>query len=251
MKPELLERIGLTKGESKVYLSLLSLGEGTSGEAAKKAGVSSSKIYEILSKLVSKGLAGRYEKGGKKYFSASDPQRLEEYLMKEEKALNEKKELLKELLPGFEKMKKEKEPETSAGIFEGIKGFQAVRERTLEYLKKGETLRVFGVSEKAAKELYPYLKNYHKRRAMRGIKFNVFLNYKASDKYLADWNKKKTLSKAKRPPFYVESTSWFQVYSDRLDIGDLSEKMVVISIKNREIANSFSSFFDNLWKNTK
>ena len=86
---------------------------------------------------------------------------------------------------------------------------------------------------------------------MRGIKFNVFLNYKASDKYLADWNMKKTLSKAKRLPFYVESTSWFQVYSDRLDIGDLSDKMVVISIKNREIANSFSSFFDNLWKNTK
>ena len=48
VKTELLEEIGLTKSEIKVYLALLELGSATSGPIVDKSGASSSKIYEIL-----------------------------------------------------------------------------------------------------------------------------------------------------------------------------------------------------------
>ena len=53
----LLEELGLTKGEIKVYLTLLKLGETTTGKIVEEAGISSGKIYEILEKLIRKGLA--------------------------------------------------------------------------------------------------------------------------------------------------------------------------------------------------
>ena len=40
MKPETLERIGLTQGESRTYLALLGLGQTTTGPIVEKSGVS-------------------------------------------------------------------------------------------------------------------------------------------------------------------------------------------------------------------
>ena len=56
MDERLLQDIGLTNGESKVYLALLNLGETKTGELAKKSQVSSSKIYKILDRLEKKGI---------------------------------------------------------------------------------------------------------------------------------------------------------------------------------------------------
>jgi sugar-specific transcriptional regulator TrmB len=48
MDPKMLEEIGLTEGESKVYLALLKLGATKTGPLIKEADVSSSKVYKIL-----------------------------------------------------------------------------------------------------------------------------------------------------------------------------------------------------------
>ena len=55
---ELLEKIGLTKGESKVYLALLRIGKSNIGPIIKEAKVSNSKVYDILDRLAQKGLVG-------------------------------------------------------------------------------------------------------------------------------------------------------------------------------------------------
>ena len=56
MNAKILENIGLTDGEIKVYLALIKLGSSTSGPITDKSGVSRSKIYNILERLIQKGL---------------------------------------------------------------------------------------------------------------------------------------------------------------------------------------------------
>ena len=70
MKKSLLEDIGLTRSEINVYLALLELGSSTTGKIIDKAKVSSSKIYEVLDKLIQKGLVSFIIKSGIKYFQA-------------------------------------------------------------------------------------------------------------------------------------------------------------------------------------
>jgi len=56
MKLETLETIGLTKGEIKVYEALLELGESTKTPIANTSGISPGKVYDVLERLMKKGL---------------------------------------------------------------------------------------------------------------------------------------------------------------------------------------------------
>ena len=91
METQLLEEIGLTKGEIKVYLTLLKLGETTTGKIIEKAQISGGKIYVILDKLIKKGLASYIIKEKTKHFSAANPNKILEYINKKEKSLESKR----------------------------------------------------------------------------------------------------------------------------------------------------------------
>ena len=80
MIENVLQNLGLTQNEIKVYLALISLGESKSGEILKKSGLNSGKIYEILNSLQKKGFVSQISKGGVKYFSPADPKRVLDYL---------------------------------------------------------------------------------------------------------------------------------------------------------------------------
>jgi len=81
MDTKIFQEIGLTEGETKVYLALLKLGETTKGSLAKEANVSSSKVYELVDKLEKKGLAGHIIKGKIKHFVAMEPKRILDYML--------------------------------------------------------------------------------------------------------------------------------------------------------------------------
>src|SRR3989344_1806167 len=98
MDEKLLEEIGLTKGEINVYLTLLKIGETTTGKIIEEAQISSGKIYEILDKLIKKGLASYTTKEKTRYFNAASPNRILDFLHEKEKELKSKEEeLIKEL----------------------------------------------------------------------------------------------------------------------------------------------------------
>ena len=100
MDETLLEKLGLTKGEIKVYLALNKLSESTVGPIGKESKVSKSKIYDILDKLIEKGLVGYVVKSGTKYFLANDPHLILEYIERKENELDKtKKEVVTEVLP--------------------------------------------------------------------------------------------------------------------------------------------------------
>ena len=56
MDKEYLIRIGLTDGEAKTYLALLKTGSSSVGPIVKEAKVAYSNIYDILDRLLEKGL---------------------------------------------------------------------------------------------------------------------------------------------------------------------------------------------------
>ena len=49
-------KIGLTEGEAKVYIALTELGSSTVGPIVKKAKVAYSNVYDILNRLIEKGI---------------------------------------------------------------------------------------------------------------------------------------------------------------------------------------------------
>ena len=66
-----LEGLGMTNSQIKVYLALLEIGEVKTGDIIKKSGLQSSVVYYSLTQLIEIGLATFILKGKIKYFSAT------------------------------------------------------------------------------------------------------------------------------------------------------------------------------------
>ena len=80
MDPKLLENIGITEAETRVYLALVELGSTKNSLIATKSNVAYSKIYKILYRLEQKGLVGHIVKGKVKYFKAMEPKTILDYV---------------------------------------------------------------------------------------------------------------------------------------------------------------------------
>ena len=63
-----LKSVGFTSAEIKVFMALLELGSSTVTQIVEKSGTTSSKIYELLDKLIRKGLVSQVIKAGRKYY---------------------------------------------------------------------------------------------------------------------------------------------------------------------------------------
>lgn len=244
MNEQLLEEIGLTKGEIKVYLSLLKTGETTTGKIIDKSGLSSGKIYEILDKLIKKGLASFIIKEKTKYFSACSPKRIIDFLNEKEKSLEQKKKEIEKEIPLLIGMQKPKDNETT--MFKGLKGIQTAIFQALDSLKKDDEVLAMGLVSRKDEKYNILWEKWHNERASRKIKCRAIFSEKG-DYY-------KILNKMKLMTIKVieELTpSPIDVIGDKVLIFTYGEEPSCLYIENKEIAESFRSFFETMWRIAK
>jgi sugar-specific transcriptional regulator TrmB len=72
-----LAELGFSEYESKAYLALLAANPATAYETAKRAGIPSSKIYEVLQRMASRGLVMSVEEGERRLYI---PESAEEFI---------------------------------------------------------------------------------------------------------------------------------------------------------------------------
>lgn len=247
MNEQLLEEIGLTKGEIKVYLTLLKLGETTTGKIIEEAQISSGKIYEILEKLIKKGLVNYIIKEKTKYFSAGSPNRILDYIHEKEKDLKIKEEELVKQLPSLLDIQKAGKKAYETNLFKGFKGIQTAIFEALESLtEKDEILAMGIISHK--KEQYNLLwQRWHKERINRKIICKAIFSDRNTDYFKAFQKMKFTELRI----VFGLTPSPIDVIGNRVLIFTYGEEPSCLSINNPEIAQSFRTFFETMWKIAK
>ncbi len=247
MKEKLLEELGLTKGEIKVYFTLLKLGETTTGKIIEEAEISSGKIYEILEKLIKKGFVSFIVKEKTKYFSPASPRRILDYVHEKEKELNQKEqELLKELpsLIALERSGKEKK---ETHLFKGFKGIQTAIFEALEDMDSKDEVLAMGIRSSKEERFNLLWQQWHLNRVNRKISCKIIFSDENSEYY----NNLKKMKFAKVRVLKGITPSAIDVMKDKVLIFTYGEEPSCLLIKNSEIAESFKSFFENLWKIAK
>ena len=115
-----LQEIGLTESEAKVYLALLDLGNSTRGDIVNKSQIAGSKVYEILERLQAKGLVSIYVKKNIKHFKPTSPKNILSYLEERKQKLKELEDEATAILPAlfakFNASKEEQEVELLTGF---------------------------------------------------------------------------------------------------------------------------------------
>jgi HTH-type transcriptional regulator, sugar sensing transcriptional regulator len=245
---ELIEKAGLSKGETKVYLALLELGISSIGPIVTKSEVSASKVYKILDRLLKKGLVSSIIKAKVKEFKIENPNNLIEYLEDKEKEINLIKEELNKNMSSLLEKVKLAENKSNCTVYEGFKGLKSVFEQSLNELKKGDLMYISGITE-STEEIRNYFIHYYKNQAKIGFKIKAIFDETA--KYKAEERKNK-LTEFKFMPKGIITPATFIVYKNKtiIEVGN-PHYILTILILNKEISESFIQQFNLLWKLAK
>jgi sugar-specific transcriptional regulator TrmB len=249
MDETLLEKLGLTKGEVKVYLALNKLGESTVGPIGKESKVSKSKIYDILDKLIEKGLVGYITKEGTKYFTANDPHMILDYIDKKESELDQtKKNVVAKVLPQLMLQRASVSKKRVAEMYEGLNGIKAIREELMMTLKKKDTLLVLGAPKVANVKWEGWLLDFHKKRVQRKIDMKIIYNSNAKE--YGKVREKMKLTEVKYLPNKLVSPNWIDIFPDAVFFVMVLSNPIAFVVRDTELANSFRAYFEIMWKNS-
>lgn len=239
MDTQILEDIGLTNAEIKVYLALLELGTATAGPIIDKTKLQSSVVHMTLNKLTEKGLISYIKEGQRRHYQASNPKHIVEFI-------NEKKERFEEILPELllkQKIAKEK-PEVVT--YRNIRG---IKELLLELLNAGgKEHNTFGSAIESLMLGDAWWMNYHKKRATKGIKAKLIFN--ESLKKWCDVNKYPNAT-YKFTSMGFEPLTETIIRNDKIGIIIWTKKPIGILIHNKIAAQSYEKFFQMMWKASK
>jgi sugar-specific transcriptional regulator TrmB len=247
MNEQLLEEIGMTKGEIKVYLTLLKLGETTTGKIIEKAQISSGKIYEILDKLIAKGLVGFITKEKTKYFSASSPNRILDYLHEKEKDIKQKEQELSKEIPLLLSLEKSEIKSNEIKLFSGLKGMQTAIFEALDKLTKENEVLAMGINSSKDEKYNLLWQRWHVERINKKINCKMIFSDKDTEYHKAFKKRKLTDVRV----LFGITPSAIDILGNRVLIFTYKDEPSCLSIENAEIAESFKTFFETMWKLAK
>ncbi|PIN91457.1 hypothetical protein COU57_00425 [Candidatus Pacearchaeota archaeon CG10_big_fil_rev_8_21_14_0_10_32_14] len=239
-----LQNIGLTKGEAKVYVALSGLGSSTVGPIVKKSGVAYSKVYDILNRLIGKGIVSYIVKNKTKYFQAASPSNLVEYLNEKEKEISIQKETLIKIIPNLEKLQEVKNQQ-EAEVFLGKRGLRTAYEKLYKTISKNDEILFFYIhDEKYGEEsnlFYNSITDISKNIKNRGI---CNKDYKKS--WFAKKSKHLTMKFSSIPiPGNID------IVEDKVLIVVWSEMVFSVLIQSQSLADSLRNYFNEMWKVAK
>ena len=193
-----------------------------------------------------KGLVSHIIKNQTKYFKASDPQRLLVYLKEKQDALQEQESKLKTIIPELEIQQQLRISEETAQVYDGLKGVQTARERSLRILKSGDEMWIIGIAKTPYDRLTAYFKEFHTRRSKQGITCNYLYNEYAR-KPFGESSAQFPHSEVRYMPEGIITHAWMEIYGDTVTIGINKGKSFSVVIQNQDVANSFKIYAQLLW----
>ena len=239
MDISLLEDVGFSRREAKVYLALLELGTTTVGPLVQRSRVPSSKIYEILDRLISRGFVSYLTIKHQKHFQAADPERVLSYV-------EEKRKRLEEALPELKIKQQLAKERQNVELYEGKKAIFSLLYGLVAKAKKGEEYLSFTPGEEHDDpEVTLFYTNFTLKRKEKGLKIRVLANEKIRPIYEKRYAKE-VLTAINNRFTSFNFPQGVVVFQDKLIILNWKERPTAIVITSKTIANQYKTFFYEL-----
>lgn len=237
---QILQKLGFSRNESKVYLAGLETGPAAAQDIALVAGLKRTTTYSVLSSLVNRGIVAKTKVKNKSRFIAEPPQRLLSLI-------NELEGSIKEALPQLAAIYNKSGAKPKITFFEGDGAIQKVYDDTLE--EKPEEILEWNTN--LYFERFPKDHNYIARRTALGIKAKRLAGkgsvWDTKHKYLDRKELAETLIVPKEN-FWPEIE--VNIYGNKIAFMNYAENMSVI-IESKAIADAMRQAYELSWKGAK
>ncbi|MDP3990654.1 MAG: helix-turn-helix domain-containing protein [archaeon] len=227
---KVLEQLGFSPNEIKVYLTLNDYGSTKAGRIAKLAKIDRSNCYNALKLLTEKGLASYVLIGKIKWFQATGPKRLLDYVKEQE-------ESVRSILPELHARHRATKIEGQVRLFKGVKGVKSI---FLDMARSGDNNYVFGSEGQFTERMPEFAQQFERLKRENNIKTKLLIRKGRHE--LNPNNSKYRFIKA------AESPAVTNIYGDKIAIIIWTEEPEGIVIENAAAAKAYKSYFDVMWE---
>jgi sugar-specific transcriptional regulator TrmB len=250
MDTSILEDLGLTNAEIKVYITLLELGASSAGKIIETSNLQNSVTHRALNTLIEKGIINYIMEGRRKVYQATNPENFFNFI-------DDKKKRFEQILPDLKKKQAFVKEKNQGTIFRGKRGINEMynlilnagssaksRGRSVEY-------NTFGGGTRVTHDVMgeTWWKNLHARRLEKKIKCRQVFD-ESIRKFGNELNKLPKTN-IKFLPSEYEQLQETVILSSNVGIAIFTENPYGILIEDKTVADGYRKYFELLWKRAK
>jgi len=249
MDSKILESVGLTKSEIKLYITLLKIGNTTSGDLIKKSEVSRSKVYDVLEKLKKKGFVSEIIKENIRHFEATDPSKITDYLILRKNEIDDLVKKSKILVNDLKKIQNSHLEKQEARVYTGIEGLKTIYNEILQEMSARDEYLAFGIGKKeiSDEKISLIIRKFHIKRAEKNIPARIIMHSSTRDlmkKFSNIGNYTYRFTKENLPTNIA-------IFKNNILILVWGEGPIAFLIKSKEVAYKYKRHFEEVWKSSK
>lgn len=237
---KILEKIGLNKHESVIYLALLELGPSLITDISQKTAIHRPLVYKALPSLLEKKLITQTERGKQTLYVAEPPNRLESIF-------EDVKMEFFEMLPDLEDVYvKNTQKGIKVRFLEGKTGTMRVFDDVVRSLKKDEEFYRISSNKDGTEKRDKYVpRSYRRIRDAKRLQRLVITNSQTAENKTTKLERLIKVMPNDNEPFEYNVTEI--VYGDRVAFIDYSSETAMI-IENKNVADFQKHIFKTLYK---
>ncbi len=254
---KLLQKLGLTENQAKVYLGFLKSGEKMAADIAKKLRMDKSSVYRAVDELTKQGLLIVNPKKRGTTYKAASPEVLKEMLNIKKIELESQANSIKQLIDQLKKATQD-ERNTFILVEKGLGAVQQSMNRTLDAALKADKV----IREKYRLD-YPYFLDkehvafvnaFAQKRIQKGVSIRQLINF-ADKTVFAPIMKisQKLLKEIRLVPKELDDYHALRIGGDNVTIisFDKNKDYIVITINDPFVASLMKSMFDFIWNKSE
>lgn len=231
-------QLDFTDNEIKVYLTLLRVGRSKAGKLAKEASIERTSTYNSLKKLIEKGLVASVIESNESVFSPAEPSKIIDMF-------KEKQERASLIVPKLKELKKFEREKESILKFRGYSGVKTVLNDVLNSCKTGDEYLIMGTEGQLSERIPVFAKIFVSRKDTKKLRARILMKESSEGKPQSKFTKVRFV------PQEVVSPANVTIYSDKVAVVLWSETPEAIIIDNSDVAKTFKSYFEFMWKSAK
>ncbi len=237
-----LKELNLTNGEIKVYEAVLELGISNLNKIQEKTGIERRNIYDILNKLIEKGLVSYTLEKGKRTYQLTSPTKLLKEIEKKEESLKE----LKNKIPDLTEIFNTNKPEIRAEVYRGNESIKALLTESLNYKEQHWIGGNSGIEDT---NINIWFSHWMKERAEKKIWMYDLTDYGKELKGFK--SNKKTFYERQELPKGFNSPMVIFIFGNKIAQILWGKQSFAFVLESEEIKESFMKYFNHFWKKQK
>ena|ERR1051326_67193 len=238
MYNEILQDLGLSPNEAKIYEGLLEIGKASVPQISLQIGVHKRNVYDIIPKLLKRGLIFQVPDSKETKYAPIEPSKLADLIWEKEMKLNS-------ILPALNKKFKRALPEDAVYVYRGPEGWKNYMR---DILRVGQDFYCIGAKGAWMDERNKYFfPQFIKEAKKKNIKMHHLFDHEVKEKSLPilkyvgkDY---KFLPKGYSAPSSIDIFGDYVNIVSGIKLGGLEEEHYLTVIYDRSIADAFRLWF--------